>query len=47
MAAGAFTSATAQDEKTTDLPIRRVVLYKHGLGYFERSGSVSGNGVGR
>ncbi|SEU34043.1 hypothetical protein [Stigmatella erecta] len=25
------------------LPIRRVVLYKHGVGYFERKGTVSGN----
>ncbi|ADO75377.1 hypothetical protein [Stigmatella aurantiaca] len=25
------------------LPIRRVVLYKHGVGYFERKGKVSGN----
>ncbi len=25
------------------LPIRRVVLYKHGVGYFEREGSVSGS----
>jgi hypothetical protein len=27
----------------TNLPIRRVVLYKHGVGYFERGGKVSGN----
>ncbi|WP_164017729.1 hypothetical protein [Pyxidicoccus trucidator] len=27
----------------TNLPIRRVVLYKHGVGYFERRGKVSGN----
>lgn len=26
----------------TDLPIRRVVLYKHGVGYFERETSVDG-----
>ncbi len=26
-----------------DLPIRRVVLYKHGVGYFEREGLVSGD----
>ena len=25
------------------LPIRRVVLYKHGVGYFERRGKVSGS----
>ncbi|MCP3136179.1 hypothetical protein [Pyxidicoccus xibeiensis] len=27
----------------TNLPIRRVVLYKHGVGYFERRGKVSGS----
>jgi len=27
----------------TNLPIRRVVLYKHGVGYFERRGNVSGS----
>ena len=26
-----------------DLPVRRVVLYKNGVGYFEHSGSVTGN----
>ncbi len=28
---------------TTNLPIRRVVLYKHGVGYFERRGKVRGS----
>ncbi|MFP2961869.1 hypothetical protein ACLEPN_29750 [Myxococcus sp. 1LA] len=28
---------------STNLRIRRVVLYKHGVGYFERRGKVSGN----
>lgn len=27
----------------TNLPIRRVVLYKHGVGYFERRGKVTGS----
>ncbi|NTX09807.1 hypothetical protein HUA76_03320 [Myxococcus sp. CA056] len=27
----------------TNLPIRRVVLYKHGVGYFERRGGVTGS----
>jgi hypothetical protein len=27
---------------TAALPIRRVVLYKHGVGYFERKGQVKG-----
>src|SRR5262245_42629082 len=25
-----------------DLPIRRMILYKHGVGYFERRGNISG-----
>ena len=29
----------------TALPITRVVLYKHGVGYFERQGSVDGDAV--
>src|SRR6266545_4054950 len=28
-----------------DLPIRRMILYKHGVGYFERRGSVSGTAL--
>jgi hypothetical protein len=28
-----------------DLPIEKVVLYKHGLGYFERTGKVRGDGT--
>ena len=28
---------------TKDLPVRRVVLYKNGVGYFEHAGTVSGN----
>ena len=28
----------------TSLPIRRVVLYKHGVGYFEREGKLPGSG---
>jgi len=26
-----------------DLPVRKVVLYKNGVGYFEHAGTVSGN----
>jgi hypothetical protein len=34
----------AQDKTAgPDLPIRRVILYKHGVGYFERMGSVEGD----
>ena len=29
--------------KVQDLPIKRVILYKHGVGYFERIGSVEGD----
>jgi Domain of unknown function (DUF4139) len=28
---------------TTDLPVRKVVLYKNGVGYFEHAGAVNGN----
>jgi hypothetical protein len=30
---------------SNNLPVTRVVLYKHGVGYFEREGSVSGDSV--
>ena len=36
--AAANTSASVKD-----LPVRKVVLYKNGVGYFEHAGSVSGN----
>lgn len=32
-----------QSERATSLPIRRIVLYRHGVGYFERRGRVTGN----
>lgn len=28
-----------------DLPIRRIIMYKHGVGYFERRGAVSGTSL--
>lgn len=31
------------DAPTTSIPIRRVVLYQNGVGYFERAGEVDGN----
>ena len=38
------TVVAAQPEAApAKLPIRRVVLYKHGVGYFERQGAVEGN----
>jgi len=33
----------AARQETRELPIKRVILYKHGVGYFERIGSVEGN----
>ncbi len=46
VAALAVPAARAQErgERQVELPIRRVVLYKHGLGYFEREGRVDGSG---
>ncbi|MHC5019391.1 MAG: DUF4139 domain-containing protein [Planctomycetota bacterium] len=34
--------AAAQDGPRADLQVRKVVLYKHGVGYFEREGKVEG-----
>ncbi len=34
---------TAPDAQAADLPVRRVVLYKNGVGYFEHIGRVRGN----
>ena len=41
---GPVRTASASDEPAlnSELPIRKVVLYKHGVGYFERAGSVAG-----
>ena len=35
--------ALAEEKAPADLPIRKVILYKHGVGYFERAGTVKGN----
>lgn len=40
--AGPFT-ARAQDPAASPLRVRKVVVYKHGVGYFEREGEVTGN----
>lgn len=32
-----------QGDRTTPLPLRRIVLYRHGMGYFERRGRVTDN----
>lgn len=36
-------AASAGQEAIKDLPVRKVVLYKNGVGYFEHSGTVNGN----
>jgi hypothetical protein len=41
----ASAAAQTQEERALVLPVKKVVLYKHGLGYFERSGKVEGSGV--
>jgi hypothetical protein len=41
-APGSSTTANAP-ASVRDLPVRKVVLYKNGVGYFEHSGSVHGN----
>ncbi|MEM7206114.1 MAG: DUF4139 domain-containing protein [Planctomycetota bacterium] len=38
-------SALAQEGNADRLPVRKVVLYKHGIGSFERRGTVDGNVV--
>jgi len=36
-------NALATPSTVKDLPVRQVILYKNGIGYFEHSGAVSGN----
>jgi len=36
-------ASPAPSQVVKDLPVRKVVLYKNGVGYFEHAGSVSGN----
>jgi hypothetical protein len=42
-AAGAAAAAPGLPSTIKDLPVRKVVLYKNGVGYFEHAGTVSGN----
>ena len=42
-APGVKTSAAPGVQAAIDLPVRKVVLYKNGVGYFEHAGAVSGN----
>jgi hypothetical protein len=40
---GAAVDAQRPAQEATDLPVRRVILYKSGVGFFEHVGSVTGN----
>jgi hypothetical protein len=42
-AAGAAAAGQPLPSTIKDLPVRKVVLYKNGVGYFEHAGTVSGN----
>src|ERR1041385_6644119 len=35
--------AFGQDQAPQPLKVRKIVVYKHGVGYFEREGKVTGN----
>ena len=37
----AASSLMAAEVMAAELPVKRVVLYKHGVGYFERSGDLA------
>jgi hypothetical protein len=39
-----LTAITTAQTENTPPPLRRVTLYKHGVGYFERQGKVNGDG---
>jgi hypothetical protein len=41
----ALSALAAQEVKESKLGIRRIVLYKHGVGYFEREGAVQGTAL--
>jgi hypothetical protein len=43
LAASAPTTAIVNKPPALDLPVRKVVLYKNGVGYFEHAGEISGN----
>ncbi|MGP8174713.1 MAG: hypothetical protein ACLP7O_09225, partial [Terracidiphilus sp.] len=40
---GPAAAAATMPQVVKDLPVRKVVLYKNGVGYFEHAGTVSGN----
>ncbi len=41
--AQSFTKSAAPPQSPQDLPVRQVILYKNGVGYFEHIGQVTGN----
>ncbi|HEY4045831.1 MAG TPA: DUF4139 domain-containing protein [Acidobacteriaceae bacterium] len=41
--AGQTSAVSGPKTQTADLPVRKVVLYKNGIGYFEHSGDINGN----
>jgi hypothetical protein len=43
LTAGLSLTSFAQDQAAQPLKIRKIVVYKHGVGYFEREGKVTGN----
>jgi hypothetical protein len=45
MTVAAFGCARGPDIQSPELPLRRVVVYRNGVGYFERSGEVDGEEV--
>ena len=47
LVAAPLRQASAQDEKFIDVPVTKAVLFSSGVGYFEHSGTVEGEGVVR
>src|SRR5687768_1624174 len=39
-----LTASRAADEKASDLPLNRVVLFSSGVGFYEHNGQIEGNG---
>ena len=47
MAVSSGMALAAQNSPTTELPVSRVVLYSSGVGFFQHSGTVSGDATVR
>ena len=45
LVAAVFGCARGPDLASPELPLRRVVVYRNGVGYFERGGEVDGEQV--